>query len=496
MSKQRSRRVLHCAAEFFPFVKTGGLADVVAALPGAQRQLGTDARVVLPGFPAVMAALQQPESVVELGSVFGCGRLCIWRGELGSGRQPVYVVDAPFFYGRNGGPYQDAQGQDWPDNGPRFALLGWVAAQLASGALDPHWAAEVLHAHDWHSALALVYLKAHPGAPVSGIFTIHNLAYQGLFALSDHALLGLSSRWLTPQGLEFHGQLSFMKGGLNFADHITTVSPTYAQEILHPERGEGLQGVLRHRASHLSGILNGIDLQVWDPATDSHLPEVFDAQNLAGKAVCKRAVLQEAQLQPGDGPLMVCIGRMSTQKGLDLLLQCLPALVEMGYRVIVQGSGDPTLESAVQAESRLLPGRVQAYVGYDEARAHRLMAAADVVAVPSRFEPCGLTQMYGMRYGALPLVRRTGGLADTVGDVSQRGGDDRLGPGFVFEAMTSQALLSAASRAQMAYEKESSQWQAWVQQAMSQRHGWLEPAKQYQALYETSSPTHASATWQ
>lgn len=496
MRRQGVSRVLHCAAEFFPLVKTGGLADVVAALPGAQRQLGVDARVVLPGFPAVTEALLHRELLVELGSVLGCGRLHIWRGELGSNRQPVYVVDAPFFYGRQGGPYQDAQGQDWPDNAPRFALLGWVAAQLASGALDPDWSAEVLHAHDWHSALSLVYLKAHPGAPVRGLFTIHNLAYQGLFPLSDHALLGLSSRWLTPQGLEFHGQLSFMKGGLNFADHITTVSPTYAKEILHPERGEGLQGVLRHRASHLTGILNGIDLEVWNPATDAHLPEGFDAHNLAGKSVCKQAVVQEAQLQPGDGPLMVCIGRMSTQKGLDLLLQSLPGLVEMGYRVILQGSGDPSLEAAVQEETRLLPGRVQAYVGYDEARAHRLMAAADVVAVPSRFEPCGLTQMYGMRYGALPLVRRTGGLADTVRDVSQLDDDDSLGPGFVFEPLTSHALLGAASRAKVEYDKLQSPWGAWVQRAMAQRHGWLEPAKHYQALYETSRPTHASATWQ
>lgn len=493
MAARAGLRVLHCAAEFFPFVKTGGLADVAAALPQAQRLLGCDTRIVLPGAPALMQALQTPSLLVDVGNVFGCGRLKIWQGTLAGTEQPVVVVDAPMFFDRPGGPYQDEAGQDWPDNAQRFALLGWVAAQLAGGRLDPNWQPDVLHAHDWHSALSLAYAAAHGVKQVARIFTIHNLSYQGLFSLSDHALIGLSSRWLTPQTLEFHGQLSFMKAGLTLADRITTVSPTYAQEILHAERGEGLQGVLRQRASHLVGILNGMDTQVWNPATDPWIAHRFDVGDLSGKALCQRATLEAAGLEPGDGPLMVCVGRLSTQKGVDLLLQCLPELVSMGYRIIIQGSGDPTLEAAVRAEAQLLSGRVQAYVGYDEARAHQLMAAADVVVVPSRFEPCGLTQLYGMRYGALPLVRRTGGLADTVGDVLELSEPVHRGAGFVFEALTAQSLLQAASRAAQMFQGNPEAWRRWVRHVMQLDHGWQRPAEHYVRLYEEVIAQRAAA---
>lgn len=493
MAVESSQRVLHCAAEYFPFVKTGGLADVVAALPQAQRQRGCDSRVVLPGSPGVLQALASPSLLVDVGNVFGCGRLKVVQGYLGPHSQPVYALDAPLFFDRLGGPYQDEHGQDWPDNAQRFALLGWVAAQLAAGRLDPLWQPNVLHAHDWHSALSLAYLAAHGVGGVARIFTIHNLAYQGLFPLSDHALIGLSSRWLTPQALEFHGQLSFMKAGLTFADRITTVSPTYAREIIHAERGEGLQGLLRQRESDLIGILNGMDTEVWNPATDPWITQRFDAQDLSGKSACKRAVFQAAQLDDATGPLMVCIGRLSTQKGVDLLLQCLPELVDMGFRVVIQGSGDPTLESAVRAEAQLLSGRVQAYIGYDEARAHQLMSAADVVAVPSRFEPCGLTQLYGMRYGALPLVRRTGGLADTVGDILDARANAALGPGFVFDALTPQSFLHAATRAADLFQTDSHSWQQLIRRAMQVDHGWSGPAQQYVRLYEEVSSEHARA---
>jgi starch synthase len=467
-------RVLHAAAEVFPLVKTGGLADVVAALPVALAEQGADARLLLPGLPAVLDGVQGARTVIDIGSCFGALRVRLLLARMPMTRLPVYVLEAPYLYRREGSPYQSPSGQEWGDNLQRFALLGWVAAHLAAGDADPQWAPEVVHAHDWHAAMACAYMAEHAASSAATIFTVHNLAFQGLFPTYDWALLNIGSHLMSPAGLEFHGQLSFMKAGLKFADRITTVSPTYAREIATPEFGCGLDGVIRDRGAAVSGVLNGIDNEVWNPATDSALHTRYDADRLAGKAACRKALQAELGLAVDDKALLLTvISRLTAQKGLDLLLAALPELVAQGVQFAVQGTGEPALEAAFRMAQQAHPGRVQVYIGYDEARAHRLVAGADVIAVPSRFEPCGLTQMYGLRYGTLPIVRRTGGLADTVQDAAT---------GFVFDEATPAALRRAVERA-LAAQRHGAEWGRMQTRAMAQNLSWAEPARQYLRLY-------------
>jgi starch synthase len=314
---------------------------------------------------------------------------------------------------------------------------------------------------------------------------VHNLAFQGLFPMHDWPVLGLASRLLSPEGLEFHGQLSFMKAGLKFAQRVTTVSPSYAREIATHEFGCGLDGVIRDRGAAVSGILNGIDDTVWNPATDPAIAARYDAERLAGKAACKLALQSELALQPDPGALLITVvSRLTAQKGIDLLLAALPELLRHGVQLAVQGTGEPALETAFTMAQQAHPGRVQVHIGYDEGRAHRLIAGADVIAVPSRFEPCGLTQMYGLRYGTLPLVRRVGGLADTVADASPEALAADTATGFTFEAATPQALARAALRA-VALKADAAAWLRLQQAAMRQRLSWQQPAAQYLRLYRS-----------
>lgn len=477
-------RVLHAAAEVYPLVKTGGLADVVAALPPAQAAAGADVRLLLPGLPAILGALEGTECVLDVGNCFGALRVRLLRGRLPGSGLPAYVVDAPYLYRRDGGPYLAADGTEWPDNQRRFALLGWVAAHLAAGEADPQWVPDVLHAHDWHAALACAFLAEHPPTAAASVFTVHNLAFQGLFPHHDWALLGLSSRFMSPSGLEFHGQLSFMKAGLKFADRVTTVSPSYAREIATLEFGCGLDGVVRGRAGDVTGILNGIDDAVWNPATDSALVARYDSERLDGKLACRRALQADCGLEADEQALLVTVvSRLSAQKGLDLVLSALPAMVREGVQLVVQGTGDAALEQAFRAAEQAHPGRVRACIGYDEDRAHRMVAGADVIAVPSRFEPCGLTQLYGLRYGTLPLVRRVGGLGDTVRDGAT---------GFVFDAATADALLQCVRRA-LALRGDEVAWRAMMRRGMTQDLSWAGPARDYLALYEVARRARATA---
>ncbi|MBK7062296.1 MAG: glycogen synthase GlgA [Rubrivivax sp.] len=480
-------KVLHVAAEVFPLIKTGGLADVVAALPVALAHQGADVRLLLPGMPAVMEAVQHARLVIDIGNCFGALRVRLLLARMPGSALPVYVVDAPYLYRRAGGPYQDRQGEEWPDNLQRFALLGWVAAHLAGGDADLQWQPEVVHAHDWHAAMACAFIADHAGTEATSIFTIHNLAFQGLFPLHDWPLLGLASRLMSPAGLEFHGQLSFMKAGLKFADRVTTVSPTYAREIATAEFGFGLDGVIQARGADVGGILNGIDDVLWDPARDSAIAAAYDTQNLQGKLACRHALQAELGLQGDDDALLLTVvSRLTGQKGLDLLVAALPELLAQGVQVAVQGSGEPALEAAFHMAQQLHAGRVHVHLGYDEARAHRLIAGADAIVVPSRFEPCGLTQMYGLRYGTLPIVRRVGGLADTVTDEPDAGGEDTRSTGFVFDAAEPAALAQAVLRALRLRRESPVQWQARMQRAMALRLGWAGPARQYLSLYETA----------
>jgi starch synthase len=476
-------RVLHVASEVYPLVKTGGLADVTGALPAAQIAAGLDARVLLPGFPAVTAGVEQPRAVVSLGPAFGAGRVELLLGRLPGSGVPAYVIDAPWLFDRAGNPYQRADGSDWPDNHRRFGLLSWVGAQLAAGRLDPDWTPRVLHAHDWHAGLAPAYLATHPASRAGSVFTIHNLAFQGSFAADAFPDLGLPAWMASPAGIEFHGTLRFIKGGLAFADRLTTVSPTYAGEILHPEQGQQLDGLLRHRRDRLSGILNGIDGSVWNPAADPAIAAPYDAERLDGKAACKRALQRELGLsEAGDAMLIGVVSRLTHQKGLDLLLGALAQLQQMPVQVAVLGTGDAALERAFRSAAGARPALVAVHVGYDEALAHRIVAGADLIAVPSRFEPCGLTQLYGLRYGTLPLVRRVGGLADTVVDADPAAIAGDRATGFVFESAEPSALVAAVDRALGCFH-EPDVWRTMVRRAMAQDFSWRGPAAAYARLY-------------
>ena len=477
-------RVLQVGAEVFPLVKTGGLADVLGALPQALARQGIDVRLLLPGLPAIAAAVLQQRLVCEIGPCFGAARVSLKLGLMPGSEVPVYLIDAPYLYGRPGNPYLDPAGGEWADNLQRFALLGWVAAHLASGELDSGWTPQVVHAHDWHAAMACAYIAANPAQRTATVFTVHNLAYQGLFASADFNLLGLPARFMASSGLEYHQQLSFMKAGLKFADRVTTVSPTYAREITTPEFGFGLDGVIRGRGADVSGVLNGVDREVWNPETDSFLSARYAPAKLSHKAKCKHALQTELGLtRRSAAPLFGVVSRLTSQKGLDLLLAALPSLLKHGGQLALQGTGDADLEADFLAAAQAHPGQVAVRIGYDEAFAHRLIAGADAIVVPSRFEPCGLTQLYGLRYGTLPVVRRVGGLADTVVDASPENLQTDRATGFVFEAATAAALGEAITRA-IDLHNQRPQWDAMMLRAMRQDFSWDSAAAQYRALYD------------
>lgn len=408
-------RVLHAASECFPLVKTGGLGDVVGALPAALCMLGADARIALPGYPGLRERLAAVTRVARFAA--GSTDFEVQRGTLGT--LVVYLFDAPELFARDGGIYEDPRRRPWDDNARRFGAFGLAVAQFAQRGVD-RFAPDVVHLHDWQAALAAPAL-AQNGPRPAAVFTIHNLAYQGVFAQGEFAALGLPGAWWQPEGVEYFGQLSFMKAGLNYADAITTVSPTYAREITTPAFGCGLDGVLRRHATKLGGIVNGIDADHWNPATDPALTARYDTARVdTGKRANRIALQADWGLATGDFPLIAFIGRLAEQKGADLLLAAAAALLaDTDAQFAVLASGDPALQDAFLAWAAAAPpGRVAVRLVHDEALAHQLTAAADLLLMPSRFEPCGLSQMYAQRYGTIPVVHRTGGLADTVVDAT------------------------------------------------------------------------------
>ena len=436
---------------------------------------------MLPGFSPILADLQDAKILCELSAPWG-DRVLVRSGTLATLGLTAYVIDVPQMYCRPGSPYEDAQRQPYADNHRRFALLGFVAAQLAQG-LDPDWQPELVHCHDWHAGLAPAYMAfAEPRqAPrVACVYTVHNLAYQGVFDGKYFAELGLPPEAFAIDGLEYYGQISFMKAGLFYADRISTVSPTYAKEIQTPEQGCGLDGLLRARSGVLSGILNAVDETVWNPAHDPLIPFAFDALDSSGKARCKSALQQELGLAlRADAPLFAIVSRLTEQKGLNLVLGGLDALLAQGGQLVVLGSGEAGLEQAFRERAAANPESLAVHIGYDEDLAHRLFAASDVTLVPSRFEPCGLTQMYGLKYGSLPLVHRVGGLADTV--VESGAGDPANG--FVFDEFGQPAYDRAVRRAVALYAQPSD-WLRIRRHAMGQALGWQVAAGQYLALYQ------------
>lgn len=486
-------RVLQVSAEFFPLLKTGGLADVAGALPLALAAAGQDVRVLLPGFPSILAGLSDAADVADIEAPWG-QRAQLRAGRIaapGGAQVTAYVLDAPALYDRPGTPYEDASRQPYADNARRFALLGWAAARLARG-LDPTWQPDVVHAHDWHAGLAPAYLafgaasSGRGGSRVGSVFTVHNLAYQGVFPPSDFAGLGLPPAAFDVNGLEYHGQLSFMKSGLYFSDRLTTVSPTYAREIQTPEQGCGLDGLLRGRSGVLTGILNAVDDAVWDPGTDPLLPHPYDVRRPGGKALCKAGLQQELGLAiDPDAPLFVMVSRLTEQKGQHLVLDGLDALIAQGGQLALLGNGERWLEDAFRDRAAAAPQSVHATIGYNERFAHRLFGAGDVTLVPSMFEPCGLTQMYGLKYGSLPLVHRVGGLADTVVDCTLEDIADGHATGFVFDGFDADGYGRALRRAFALYRRPAD-WRRVRGTAMRRPADWQAAAAQYIGVYEQS----------
>lgn len=477
-------RVLHVTAEVYPQVKTGGLGDIAAALPTALLAQGVDARLLVPGYPAIIDNLEEVGLVADLGFLMGAARVRVLHGRLKVSGLTAYVVDAPWYFRREGSPYLGPDHRDWSDNIRRFALLGWVGAHLAWGDIDAWWQVDILHAHDWHAGLAPVYLSLNPVRRVKSVFSIHNLIYQGLFPLEEAPGLDLPPHILRPgvsRSLEYYGQGSFMKGGLAFSDWLSTVSPRYAYEITTPEGGAGMQGVLLERRERLSGILNGIDETVWDPQTDPLISANYSIHDLGRKVENKTRMQQELGLTVDPNRMLaVMISRLTNQKGADLVLQALPKMRELGIQLALLGSGDAHLQDAFRKAAEEAPDQVAVCIGYDERLAHRLISAGDLILVPSRFEPCGLTQMYGLRYGTLPLVSKVGGLADTVTEYL----DGQPSNGFVFQGGQVLGLIDALERAAALWWHDRSGWEWRMRTAMEARHGWGPSAAEYLSLYQ------------
>ena len=486
--------LLSVTPEIFPLIKTGGLADVAGALPAALGRQGIAVRTLVPGYPQVLAAMDETDRdgadpVHDYGDLMG-GPAHIRAGTAAG--LDLLVIDAPHLYERQGNPYLAPNGKDWPDNPARFAALARVAADIAGGRMAA-WQPDVVQAHDWQAALTPAYLhfdKAERHPPV--VVTIHNMAFQGIFPAHLLGTLGFPAEALSIEALEYYGSIGFLKGGLIFADHITTVSPTYAREILTPEGGMGLNGLLNSRATHLSGILNGIDTDVWNPATDPLIAAHYSADAVAARSANKLALQAAFGLpQAVDRFLVGSVGRLTTQKGIDLLLEALPTLIEMGGQFVLLGSGDAAAERACRALAAANPDAVACRIGYDEGVAHLIQAGADAFVVPSRFEPCGLTQLCALRYGAVPIVSRVGGLADTVIDANPAALGVGAATGLTF-APDSAATLIDALRRTIALYRDAATWSVVQHTGLTADVSWEQAASQYAALFRRLLTRQAS----
>ena len=468
-------RVLSVASECVPLIKTGGLADVVGALPGALATQGWEMRVLLPAYRSLRSRCAGwREVLVEENLWGGVGR--VLAGEVAG--TSVLLLDAPHLFDRDGGPYS-GPGGDFADNAQRFAALSWVGARMAREGFGG-WKPQVLHAHDWQAGLAPAYLAYGGTGGVGSVLTIHNIAFQGWAPAAMLGDLRLPVAAFHPAALEYYGGLSSLKAGLVTADRITTVSPTYAAELMRPEFGMGLQGVIAARAAVVSGILNGVDAGVWSPEAE---PVPYAVGSMTGKATARAAICAEFGLEV-PGPLAIVVSRLTGQKGIDLLAGVMPEFIGRGGGLLVLGSGDPALEAAMRGLSARFPGRVGVRIGYDEALSHRMFAGGDAVLVPSRFEPCGLTQMYGLRYGTLPVVAAVGGLADTVIHASPAALVAGVATGISFHP-TDGIAFGQALRHLLTLHADRPAWAKVQKNAMQHPVGWEAPAAAYAALYES-----------
>ncbi|WP_153116418.1 glycogen synthase GlgA [Rhodocyclus tenuis] len=474
--------ILFAVSEIAPWVKTGGLGDVAGALPAALRRRRQDVRVLVPAYPALRQAFPDAQLVAELPSLAPALPPCRLLAADGNGL-PLLLLDCPELYDRPGSPYLDAAGRNQPDNDRRFGLLSRVAARLGQAGSPLGWQPDIVHLHDWQSALAAAYLHYEGGA--ASVLTVHNIAFPGNFGREAIAALGLPAQAWSFDAAEYYGQFSFLKAGLQFSTRLTTVSPTYAAEILNETLGYGLAPLLRYRRSKLSGILNGIESDVWNPAKDPALTSPYDARRLNAKRPNKAALQVQLGLEVNDElPLLGVVSRLTEQKGLDLLLALGEGIAtHLPAQLALLGSGDPTLEAGFRVLAERFPGRIACVFGFNETLAHRIEAGADIFVMPSRFEPCGLNQMYSLRYGTPPLVRATGGLADTVVDCNEETLADNTANGFVFAEPTAHALWLTLERATRTW-RERSVWRRLQQNGMRGDRSWRRAADDYLALYE------------
>lgn len=472
-------KLLSVASECAPFVKTGGLADVVGALPGALARHGVESRVMLPLYPALAKVAAAATQVHGYDDLFGGpARLLSVR----VGGIELLLLEAAHLYDRPGNIYLSPEGGDWQDNVLRYGALCRAAADVALGGLEA-WVPDVVHAHDWQAGLVPAYLKQSGAKTPPCMITVHNIAFQGLFDSANLAVLGLSRDLYNLDGLEYFGQLGFLKGGIALADRVTTVSPTYARELTSPEFGMGLEGLIAARGADVTGILNGIDTEIWNPEKDVSLAATYTSRSLKAKAVNRAEVQRRFGLeQTTDGPLYCVISRLTEQKGLDLLIQALPALVGDGAQLALLGTGDKTIEAGYIAAAHRFAGRVSVIIGYDEALSHLLQGGADAILVPSRFEPCGLTQLYALRYGTVPVVARSGGLADTVIDANPAALAMGCATGVQFSPVTTPALIHALRRSDALF-RDRKEWLKMVRNGMKHPVGWDQSSQTYLDLF-------------
>ncbi|OQW93723.1 MAG: starch synthase [Beggiatoa sp. IS2] len=475
-------RVLFVTSEVYPLVKTGGLADVSYSLPKDLRELGVDARLLLPGYPSVLDQLSLTCIYEKLSLFSTLEPVRLLKGVLPEGDIPIYVVDCPKLYARPGDLYQDDAGNDWADNALRFGALSKSAAVFGNQQLS--FQPQIIHCNDWQTGLTPAFLAySQPPSPTRTIMGVHNLAYQGVFEPKTMDLLNLPKAAFGINGVEFYGKMSFLKAGLFYANWVTTVSPTYAQEIQTNQFGCGLAALLTQRQHQLAGILNGIDVEAWNPSTDTHIDYHYTSANLINKSYNKQALRERLNLAPlEDTALIGMITRLTQQKGIDLLVPVLHDIIREGAQLVLLGSGDKTLKNSLLELARAFPDKVSINIGYDENLAHQIIAGADMFLMPSRFEPCGLTQMYAMRYGTVPIVRNTGGLADTVTDTTPAHINDQTATGFLFTEEEPEKLLRCVQRALLVF-RDRATWQKLQFNGMSTDFSWHKRAQQYVNLY-------------
>ena len=467
--------VLAVASEVYPLIKTGGLADVVGALPAALAPFGVAVITLVPGYPAVCDGLEGAHEIAVWQDLPG-GPARLLRGRAAG--LDLLVLDSPQLFDRPGNPYLAPDGTDWPDNGLRFAALGSAAARVAHAL-----GVDAVHAHDWQAGLVPAHLRHTEGPAIPSLFTVHNLAFQGRFSSDLFPLLGLPASAFAIDGVEFHGGVGFLKAGLWYANAVSTVSPTYAEEILTPDGGMGLDGLLRARTDVLFGIRNGLDLEEWNPATDPHIAARFSADDPSPRSANAALLAERFGLDANrTGPLFAFIGRLTWQKGIDLVLEALPALLDTGAELVILGQGEAALAAACEAAQAAHPGRVGVFIGYSEPLARVVYGGADAILIPSRFEPCGLVQLIAQRYGAIPVVARTGGLADTVIDVNDAALSMGWGTGVMFASPSAYALAAAIRRTSGLF-RDGTIWRRLQANAMRLDVSWRGSAERYAAIF-------------